>query len=109
MTRRKINPDSEPALITSEKSSIEYGGHGVSLMIQQIKDLPLYSGKTGIISRAEQSWILLTADEKNEYSRKAFSMPYNGFDLFICDYISLSGSELEGSMKTLLQSLITIH
>lgn len=109
MTRRKINHVAEPGSITPEKAFIENYNRDIGLAIQQIRNLVLYSGNKHILTRAELSWTMLTYEEKHEYSRRTYSLPINGFDLFLYDYVRLSGSELAGSMKALFKQLVTWH
>lgn len=109
MTRHKMEHTVEPVLLRPENPHVECNGRDISDMIQQIRDAVLYSGNAHIITRAELSWMLLTYEERHEYARRTYSLPINGFDLFMYDYICLSGSELKGSMKALYQNLVNKH
>ncbi|HPS59239.1 MAG TPA: hypothetical protein PK514_14125 [Spirochaetota bacterium] len=109
MKGRKINPAPDLALLTSEDLSAEYENRNISLLMRELKYLTQFDGKPGIIMRAEQSWMMLTAEEQNEYSLRAYALPVSAFDLFIYDYLCLSGSEPEESMKILCQKPVKKH
>ena len=102
----KLNPSVNSFCSNSDNSDEEYSRRIVRT-IQHIKDSMLYNVAPNILTRAEQSWEMLSTEEKDEYTRRTYSLPINGLDLFIYDYICLSGSELEGSMKALYMTLIT--
>ncbi len=106
-----------PKLNSAHNSGLTFSGmpddntsrKRIILVIDYLKNSILYRGKENILARAELSWDLLSAEEKHEYSRRTYSLPINAFDLFMYDYICLSGSELEGSMKALCHNLVNRH
>ncbi len=53
----------------------------------------------GIVNRARQSWVLLTHDEKDEYFRETESIQDTGFELFIREYLMLSGVKINSIIK----------
>ena len=108
MTARKMNYITQTACLT-ENFSLEPCGRENSSVIHQIWESAILSGGVSILARAETAWAMLTAGEKDEYSMKADSLPVNAFDLFMYDYICLSGSELKAGMKELFQKMVTRH
>lgn len=109
MTRRRFNPDAEPALLQREESSVKYKRGESSPLIIDIRGSALYPGNEHIAARAGHTWSMLTDEEKHEYSLRSRSLPISGFELFMLDYISLSNPETGVDIETLLKKTATRH
>jgi len=56
-----------------------------------------------ILLRASETWNMLTYSEKEVYLRMAGTGKVNGYLLFLCDYLHLSGGAAAENQSLLLQ------